>query len=321
MEALAHFSATTGLEANLEKSSVFLAGVDEDTRKKILIRIGFSVGQFPIRYLGLPLSPKKWKKTECFSMIDKITLRITITYSKQLSYADRLQIINVVLFSIQSFWGAMFILPQSILKEIDKICRVFLWGCSEDKKKRALISWERVCFPKRKEGLNIKGSSNWNIASVGQLLWKIVVNKESLWLKWVHGIYIKTYASIWNHKVPTDCSWYRKKLNALKIKMQDWYNQGRYILTQSGTYSITRSYLALMGHIPKLRIAELVWTSMSLSRHRFLVWLVVQGRLLKGRLLTHKRKLKLKIPVEDIACCLCDEQVMEATKHLFEECR
>jgi len=81
----------------------------------------------------------------------------------------------------------VFILPQSILKEVDKICRAFLWGCNAEKKKIALVSWEKICLPKRKGGLNVKDSSNWNIASVGQLLWQIVVNKESLWLKWIHG--------------------------------------------------------------------------------------------------------------------------------------
>jgi len=64
MEALAHFNVATGLEANLNKLSIFLAGVDEDTRRKILTRTGFSVGIFPIKYLGLPLSPKKWTKTD-----------------------------------------------------------------------------------------------------------------------------------------------------------------------------------------------------------------------------------------------------------------
>ncbi|KAH0738106.1 hypothetical protein KY290_036811 [Solanum tuberosum] len=44
IEALTHFSVATGLEANLEKSSVFLAGVDEDTQNQILARTGFSVG-------------------------------------------------------------------------------------------------------------------------------------------------------------------------------------------------------------------------------------------------------------------------------------
>ncbi|KAH0777369.1 hypothetical protein KY290_008780 [Solanum tuberosum] len=99
------------------QSNVYLAGVDERVKMQILARTGFSEGVFPIKYLGLPLSPKKWKKIEYWSLIDKITHRIKVTYSKQLSYAGRLQVINAVLFSIHSFWGAVFILPQSILKK------------------------------------------------------------------------------------------------------------------------------------------------------------------------------------------------------------
>ncbi|WMV57204.1 hypothetical protein MTR67_050589 [Solanum verrucosum] len=159
MEALSHFSAATCLEANMEKSSVFLAGIN-DTRNQIIKRTGFAIGEFPIKYLVLPLSPKKWRKTDCWSLIDKITQRINVTYSKKLSYVRRLQVINDVLFSIHSFWGAVFILPQSVLKEVDKICMSYLWGSSdEEKKKVALVSWDKVCHPKRRGGLNIKGSN------------------------------------------------------------------------------------------------------------------------------------------------------------------
>lgn len=49
VEALAHFSAATDLEANMDKSSVFLARVDEDTTNQILARNGFSVSEFPIK--------------------------------------------------------------------------------------------------------------------------------------------------------------------------------------------------------------------------------------------------------------------------------
>ncbi|WMV12322.1 hypothetical protein MTR67_005707 [Solanum verrucosum] len=87
IEALSHFSATTGLEANMEKSSVFLAGIDDDTRNQIIKRTRFAVGEFSIKYLDLPLLPKKWRKTDCWSLIDKITQTIKVTYSKKLSYA------------------------------------------------------------------------------------------------------------------------------------------------------------------------------------------------------------------------------------------
>nr|XP_016442277.1 PREDICTED: uncharacterized protein LOC107767705 [Nicotiana tabacum] len=59
LEALNHFSSATGLIANLDKSSIFVAGVDLATRNLLKEYTWFSLGEFPTRYLGLPLSYKK----------------------------------------------------------------------------------------------------------------------------------------------------------------------------------------------------------------------------------------------------------------------
>ncbi|XP_070051247.1 uncharacterized protein [Nicotiana tomentosiformis] len=72
-----------------------------------------------------------------------------------------------------SFWGAIFILPQSVLKEVDKRCRDYLWDSSEDKRRVPLVAWEKICCPKKNGGLNIKGCSSWNKASAGKLLWQL----------------------------------------------------------------------------------------------------------------------------------------------------
>ncbi|KAH0686380.1 hypothetical protein KY284_016933 [Solanum tuberosum] len=55
---------------------------------------------------------------------------------------------------------------------------------------------------------------------------------------------------------------------------------------------------------------------MAMPKHRFMTWLAVQGRLL-----THERKLRLQIQVEDTACCLCEGKVMETNVHHFEDCK
>lgn len=68
VETLKHFSVVTGLEANLEKSSVFLAGVEDNIRDQILAMTVVSMGKLPIRYLGLPLSPRKWRKMDCHAL-------------------------------------------------------------------------------------------------------------------------------------------------------------------------------------------------------------------------------------------------------------
>lgn len=58
-EQLEIFSATSGLRANMEKSEVYLSGVEEEERNTICQILGMSQGSLPIRYLGVPFSHKK----------------------------------------------------------------------------------------------------------------------------------------------------------------------------------------------------------------------------------------------------------------------
>nr|XP_016433942.1 PREDICTED: uncharacterized protein LOC107760411 [Nicotiana tabacum] len=97
LEALNHFSVATRLIANMDKSHMFVADVPDQVKAQLLDKIGFAKRTFPIRYLGLPLSYKKWSKLECQQLINKITSRITTTYVRQLSYAGGLHVLNVVL--------------------------------------------------------------------------------------------------------------------------------------------------------------------------------------------------------------------------------
>lgn len=105
---------------------------------------------------------------------------------------------------------------------------------------------------------------------------------------------MKTDANIWTDKAPHDCSWYWRKLNSLKEDMKEWYDQGRYKLTSNGNYSITSSYHAIIGSQNRLANTELIWNAIAQPKHRFVTWLVVQGRLF-----TKERLQKLHVPVED----------------------
>ncbi|XP_075101768.1 uncharacterized protein LOC142177201 [Nicotiana tabacum] len=91
MEAIRHFSATTALEVNTEKSNMYIAGVDDELKQKLLDITCYSIGTFPIRYLGLPLSPKRWSKIDCHQLCVKITEKLKTISNRHLSYAGRLQ--------------------------------------------------------------------------------------------------------------------------------------------------------------------------------------------------------------------------------------
>ncbi|XP_060216727.1 uncharacterized protein LOC132644165 [Lycium barbarum] len=246
-----------------------------------------TVGSFPIRYLGLPLSPKKWNKLECNQLCQKITEKIRAVSTRHLSYAGKLHIINSILFSLQNFWGSLFILPQSVLKEVDKKCREFLWGSTTEKKKISLVAWEKLCRPKHQGGLNIKGCKIWNMAAVGKLIWHIMEKKDILWVKWVQGVYMNNTDDFMNHVPGSDCSW---------------------------KYSVTKGYIQLIREAPRRDIAELVWNRVAVPKHQFILWLAVLDRLL-----TRIRLQEIGLGCEENQCAMCTDGLMEIANHLFSD--
>ena len=79
---------------------------------------GFKSGTLAVRYLGVPLVTRRLSNKDCSPLIDKIAAKINCWSAKLLSYARRLQLIQLVLYSIQNFWCKHFILPKGVLKKI-----------------------------------------------------------------------------------------------------------------------------------------------------------------------------------------------------------
>lgn len=73
IEVVGYFSKVTGLMASMDKSIIFLAGVDNCIKEQLLARTSFALGTLPIRYLDLPLSPKKGNKLDYHLLVEKIT--------------------------------------------------------------------------------------------------------------------------------------------------------------------------------------------------------------------------------------------------------
>lgn len=97
--------------------------------------------------------------------------------------------------------------------------------------------------------------------------------------------------------------------------MKNRYVHTRYCLTPSGNYSITQSYLTLVGEQRRWGIAELVWSAVAQPKHRYIVCSAVQNRLL-----TKERMQRLNIPIDNIFCFLCNKQAQESASHLFWHC-
>lgn len=71
-----HFSEVSGIKANMEKSSLYIAGVTTDFREKMLAELHLSLGELPFKYLGVSLSTRKltihhsyhWLRKSCIEL-------------------------------------------------------------------------------------------------------------------------------------------------------------------------------------------------------------------------------------------------------------
>ncbi|XP_019252766.1 PREDICTED: uncharacterized protein LOC109231563 [Nicotiana attenuata] len=161
-----HFSATSRLLANPNKSAIYFGGVAQDIRQEILQNTGYSLGELPFKYLDIPLDTKKLTTLQWQPLIDKIVARISSWTARKLSYAGRVHLVQTFIFGIQSYWSQIFILPAKVMKLIESYCRSYIWSGSNTITKRALIAWEKMYLPKSAGGYNLLNIRVWNRAVI-----------------------------------------------------------------------------------------------------------------------------------------------------------
>ncbi|XP_062112609.1 uncharacterized protein LOC133823775 [Humulus lupulus] len=126
------FSQDSGLLANLSKSHIYFGGITSEEKKIILDCDNIEEGSFPLKYLGVPLRPTKWKVEDC----------------------------------IRIYWMSIFLLSQSVIHEIDRLCRNFLRGAKGNRSKLHLSSWDQWI-----DDLYLKGQSFWEYNLKADVSW------------------------------------------------------------------------------------------------------------------------------------------------------
>ncbi|GAU46665.1 hypothetical protein TSUD_184530 [Trifolium subterraneum] len=117
-------------------------------------------------YLGLP------------SMVDRSSKEIMI---------------KSVLQAIPSYVMSMFILPASLIDDIETMINVFWWrnGSTNNNNTKGIhwLAWERLACPKAYGGLGFRNFEAFNKAMVAKQVWNIVQNPNSLVVKLIKARY------------------------------------------------------------------------------------------------------------------------------------
>lgn len=89
LEVFQKFTKISGLKISLEKSTLCVAGGSSQNHTEITEFL-FEKGQFPVRYLRLPLLTKRMTVNDYLPLVEKIRSRINSCTGRFLSFAGRL---------------------------------------------------------------------------------------------------------------------------------------------------------------------------------------------------------------------------------------
>jgi hypothetical protein len=129
MQIIKTYEEASGQEINLTKSEVFFSrnlstAAQEDLSRIMGVRhvLGTS------NYLGLPSMIGR-KKKDIFAYIkDRVWKRINSWRGRALSKAGKEVMIKSVLQTIPSYVMGVYLLPESTIKEIERMMNSFWWG-------------------------------------------------------------------------------------------------------------------------------------------------------------------------------------------------
>ena len=116
-----------------------------------------------------------------------------------ISYAGRTELVKSVIQGVVCFWLAILPIPAGVRVKIVHQCSNFLWSGNCNLNKKPLVAWKEVTLPKAEGGLGIKNIEAWNKALLSKTLWNIQAKKDSIWVQWVHHIYMNK-RSFWDYK-------------------------------------------------------------------------------------------------------------------------
>ncbi|WMV32216.1 hypothetical protein MTR67_025601 [Solanum verrucosum] len=148
-----------------------------------------------------------------------------------------------------------------MVKLIEAICRKFLWTGSTEMTKKALLAWDRVCYPKSAGGLNILDISTWNKATIAKLLWNICNKKGKLWVKWIHSYYGGMRNLL--EDIPKQAAWSTQKI----LQATKYFSRAGYAITDiqvKSHFSTKDFYNKLRGQYQKVSWRKLTCNNMGL---------------------------------------------------------
>ena len=156
----------------------------DEAKLDILSRtLGCTKGNLPFTYLGLPLSLTRPTVADYCPLVSRCEHQL-VSISSFLSQAGRLRLTNTVFSALPTFAMSTYLLPKTVIKQIDKFRKHCLWrGLDINNKKPPKVAWTLVCDSKENGGLGVLNLQTHNQSLLLKNLHKFYNRID---IPWVH---------------------------------------------------------------------------------------------------------------------------------------
>ena len=141
------FENMPGLKINYHKSEVMVLGVEEQDELRFADLLNCKVGQFPMHYLGVPVSNRHPSVGDLRETNLKVQKRLPGWQGQILSSGGKTILIQSSLSSVPNYTMGIYRLQDEIHKKFDSGRANFFWHGQGGKKKYHMVKWETLALP------------------------------------------------------------------------------------------------------------------------------------------------------------------------------
>jgi hypothetical protein len=146
------FENMSGLKINFDKSEVLVMGITAPEQRRIASMLNYKLGQFPMKYVGLPVSDKEMRVSDWDFLPQKVGHRVDPWQGQLLASTGRLELTNSCMSSLPMFAMGIYLLHAAMHKAMDSCRARFFWEGTGDRRKYHMVDWQTVCKPKELGG-------------------------------------------------------------------------------------------------------------------------------------------------------------------------
>ena len=178
---LSCFEQMSSLRINFHKCELVSINVDIDEAQAFSQTLRCRLGEFPLKYLGVPLHHSKLRKEDLQPIVDKLLKKAAGWRGRLLTHAAKLELVRSVLASIPVYLLSVIKFPKWAIKLINSQMSHCLWDNYEGHFKYHLANWELVTQKKEFGGLGIPNIADMNLCLLASWIKRYHFDDDKLW--------------------------------------------------------------------------------------------------------------------------------------------